>query len=114
MGERIQRGKDLRKMEITFIGIIVIILSIIAFIKDEDWLLGLVIFLSTFVAAQAIDIKVTTTAIVPFEIPLVLWILKQVINFITLRQKHNIFFFYAANKEYHHCVNDTCKNYCAK
>lgn len=74
-------------MEITIIGIIVIILSIIAFIKDEDWLLGLVIFFSTFVAAGAVDIKSTTTAIVPFEIPLVLWILKQGINFIKAKSK---------------------------
>ena len=77
-------------MSLTLIGIIVIILSIIAFIKDEDWLLGLVIFFSTFTAAAAIDIKATTTAIVPFEIPLVLWILKQVINFLKTKPKISI------------------------
>jgi len=69
-------------MEITFIGVVVIILSIIAFLKNEDWLLGLTMFFSTFTAASALNIYPTTTAIVPFEIPLVLWIIKQFIDII--------------------------------
>lgn len=76
-------------MEITIIGVITIILSIIAFIKNEDWLLGLIVFFSTFTAAVAIDIHSTTTAILPFEIPLILWIIKQFFNFIKYRPKIN-------------------------
>ena len=67
-------------MEITIIGAITIIISIYAFLKNEYLLLDIVIFLSTFVAASAINIYPTTTAIVPFEIPLVLWVIKQCLN----------------------------------
>lgn len=77
-------------MEITLIGIIVIIFSIVAFIKNEDWLLYAVIFSSTFVAAMALNIFKTTTAIIPFEIPMILWILKQLINTIKYRKKISI------------------------
>lgn len=73
-------------MNVTLIGIVVIILSIIAFIKDEDWLLGLVMFFSTFTAAATFS---GTSAMTPFKIPLYLWLLKQGINFIKFIPKMN-------------------------
>ena len=73
-------------MEITIIGAITIIISIYAFLKNENLLLDIVIFLSTFVAASAINIYPTTTAIVPFEIPLVLWVIKQCLNLLKNRK----------------------------
>ena len=71
----------------TLIGIVVVILSIIAFFKDEDWLLGLVIFFSTFTAAAALK---GTSAMTPFKIPLYLWLIRQGINFIKFIPKLNI------------------------
>ena len=78
-------------MNITIIGAIVIILSVIAFIRNEDWLLGLVIFFSTFTAAAVLDTTITeSSAITPFKIPLYLWLLKQGINFIKFIPKLNM------------------------
>ena len=69
-------------MEITFIGLVVIILSIIALIKNENWLLGLIVFFSTFTAAQAIGISALGGALLPYEIPLILWIGVQIFSYI--------------------------------
>lgn len=77
-------------MEITLIGIVVIILSTIAFFKNEDKLLELAMFFSVFTAAMAIGIQKTTTPIWPFEIPIIFWILKQFINLITGKIKVDI------------------------
>ena len=74
-------------MFITFIGIISLLLSVIAFIKDEDKLLELAMFFSVFTAAIAIGIEVSTTPIWPFEIPVIFWIIKQIINILTGKLK---------------------------
>ena len=77
-------------MEITRIGAVVIILSVIAFIKNENMLLELGMFFSVFTASMAIGIQATTTPIWPFEIPIILWILKQFINLISGKMKLDI------------------------
>ena len=76
-------------MKVTVIGIIVIILSIIAFFKkDEDWLLGLVMFFSVFTATTAFDSNFKV--VIPFKIPMYLWCIRQVIDFIKIRPKINL------------------------
>ena len=69
---------------VTVIGIISLILSIIAFFKSEKWLLNLVIFFSVFTAAIAFIEPIT---ILPFEIPMMLLLLKYVLNFIKEKKK---------------------------
>lgn len=77
-------------MEITFIGTVIIVLSIIAFLKDEDMLLGVTIFFSTFTAAISLNITVTTTIIISYIIPMLLWMVKQVLNIIKNRKSLTI------------------------
>lgn len=69
---------------VTLIGIIALILSIIAFFKSEKWLLNLVIFFSVFTAAIAFINPIT---ILPFEIPMILLLLRYVIDFIKTKKK---------------------------
>ena len=64
-------------MEVTIIGAIDIILSIYAFLRKENMLIGLVAFFSVFTAAMAVNIG---TPISLVEIPMILWIVKQGIN----------------------------------
>lgn len=74
-------------MNITIIGAVSIILSIISIIKKNDnMLLKLVIIFSVFTAAIAVD---SFLVILPFEIPMVLWIIKQLIYFIKRREEFN-------------------------
>lgn len=54
-------------MEISILGAITLILSIYAFFKNEKLLLYIMVFLSTFTAAQLMHITWTGTPIVPFE-----------------------------------------------
>ena len=69
---------------ITLIGIISLILSIIALFKNDKWLLKLVIFFSVFTAAVASSSPIT---ILPFEIPMIFWVLIQIINWIRSSEK---------------------------
>ena len=74
-------------MNITLVGIVVIVLSIYAFFKNEKLLLDLLVFLSTFTALEVIDIKQTTTLIQSFEVVGVMWLLREIINFVKLKPK---------------------------
>lgn len=71
-------------MEPTIIGVIVIVLSIIAFFKNEYWLLYLTVFFSTFTAASIFTSGITLTL---YKVPMLLWILKQIIIFIKSKSK---------------------------
>ena len=74
-------------MNVTIIGAISIILSFIAIIKkDDNMLLKLVVIFSVFTASIAID---SFLVILPFEIPMILWIIKQLIYFIKRRKELN-------------------------
>ncbi len=74
-------------MNVTIIGAMSIILSFIAIIKKNDnMLLKLVVIFSIFTASIAID---SFLVILPFEIPMVLWIIKQLIYFIKKRKELN-------------------------
>ena len=72
---------------VTVIGIIALILSIIAFFKSEKWLINLVIFFSVFTAAIAFINPIT---ILPFEIPMMLLLLRYVIDFIREKKRINL------------------------
>ena len=69
---------------VTVIGIIALLLSIIAFFKSEKWLINLIIFFSVFTAAIAFINPVT---ILPFEIPMMLLLLKYAVAFIKNKPK---------------------------
>ena len=76
-------------MEITLLGAITIIVSIYAFFKNEKLLLYIMVFLSTFTAAEIFHINVTTTPIQTFEFTGAIWLLRQFINFIKTKPKIN-------------------------
>lgn len=74
-------------MTITILGFVTLIISIYAFFKNEKLLLYMVVFLSTFTAAELGDIKATTTPIQTFEFTGAVWLLREFINFVKLRPK---------------------------
>lgn len=74
-------------MEITLLGWITIILSIYAFFKDKKLLLYIMVFLSTFTAANLIHITVTTTPVLTFEFTGAIWLLREFIDLIKSRPK---------------------------
>lgn len=76
-------------MEITLFGIVTIVLSIYAFFRNEKLLLYIMVFLSTFTAAELMHINITTTPIQTFEFTGAIWILRQFINFIKTKPKIN-------------------------
>ena len=76
-------------MEITLLGAITIILSIYAFFKDKKLLLYIMVFLSTFTAANLIHITVTTTPVLTFEFTGVIWLLRELIDFIKSKPQIN-------------------------
>ena len=69
-------------MEITLLGWITLILSIYAFFKDKKLLLYMLVFLSTFTAANLIHITITTTPVLTFEFTGAMWLLREFIDFI--------------------------------
>ena len=78
-------------MQITFIGIVAIMLTIFAIIrKNENMLLEIAMFFSVFGASIAINIEATTTPIWPYEIPTIFWIILQLYNIISGKEKINI------------------------
>ena len=76
-------------MEITLLGFFTIVLSIYAFFKDKKLLLYMMVFLSTFTAANLIHITVTTTPILTFEFTGAMWLLREFIDFVKLKPKIN-------------------------
>lgn len=74
-------------MEITLLGAITIILSIYAFFKDKKLLLYIMVFLSTFTAANLIHITVTTTPVLTFEFTGAMWLLRELIDFVKSKPK---------------------------
>lgn len=74
-------------MGITIFGVIVTIISIYAFFKNEKLLLYMMVFLSTFTAAALFNIELTTTPIQTFEFTGALWLLREFINFIKTKPK---------------------------
>ena len=74
-------------MEITLLGWITIILSIYAFFKDKKILLYIMVFLSTFTAANLIHITVTTTPVLTFEFTGIVWLLREFIDFVKSKPK---------------------------
>lgn len=76
-------------MEVTLLGVITVILAIYAFFKNEKLLLYMMVFLSTFTAANLLNITITTTPVEPYEFLGALFILRQIINFIKNKPKLN-------------------------
>ena len=76
-------------MEVTILGVVTIIISIYAFFKNEKLLLYMLVFLSTFTAANLLNITITTTPVEPYEFLGALWLLRQFINFIKSKPKIN-------------------------
>ena len=76
-------------MEITLLGWITIIISIYAFFKDKKLLKYLMIFMSTFTAANLIHITATTTPVLTFEFTGTVWLLREFIDFLKQKQKIN-------------------------
>ena len=76
-------------MEVTLLGVVTIILSIYAFFKNEKLLLYMLVFLSTFTAANLLNITITTTPVEAYEFLGALFVLRQIINFIKSKQKIN-------------------------
>ncbi len=80
-------------MEVTILGAITIIASIYAFFKNEKLLLYIMVFLSTFTAANILHITVTTTPIQTYEFTGALWLLRVFIDFVKTKPKINKEFF---------------------
>ncbi len=80
-------------MEVTILGAVTIIASIYAFFKNEKLLLYIMVFLSTFTAANILHITVTTTPVQTFEFTGALWLLRVFIDFIKTKPKINKEFF---------------------
>lgn len=74
-------------MEITLLGAVTIILSIYAFFKNKKLLLYIMVFLSTFTAANLIHITVTTTPVLTFEFTGFAWLLREFIDFVKSKPK---------------------------
>lgn len=74
-------------MNITLLGIIVIAMSIYAFFKNEKLLLYMLVFFSTFTAAELFHIEFISAPVLPFEFIGTMWLLKQLINFIKSKPK---------------------------
>lgn len=74
-------------MEITLLGWITIILSIYAFFKNKKLLLYIMVFLSTFTAANLIHITITTTPVLTFEFTGATWLLREFIDFVKSKPK---------------------------
>ncbi|MCI8620636.1 MAG: hypothetical protein HFJ50_02150 [Clostridia bacterium] len=81
-----KEGEDIL-MEITLLGAVTIIVSIYAFFKNEKLLLYMMVFLSTFTAANLLNITVTTTPVQTFEFTGAIWLLRVFINFIKSKPK---------------------------
>lgn len=76
-------------MEITLFGVITIVISIYAFFRNEKLLLYMMVFLSTFTAAELLHINITTTPLQTFEFTGAMWLLREFINFIKAKPKIN-------------------------
>ena len=74
-------------MELTLFGVVTIAVSIYAFFKNKKLLLYMVVFLSTFTAAELLHINITTTPLQTFEFTGVMWLLREVIDFIKAKPK---------------------------
>ena len=76
-------------MNITLIGIVIIIMSIYAFFKKEELLLYMLVFFSTFTAAELFHIEFIRAPVLPFEFIGTVWLLRQFINFVKEKPKFN-------------------------
>lgn len=77
-------------MQMTILGIIIIVLSIYAFIKNnEKLLLYMLVFLSTFTAASVFNVTLIKMPILTFEYVGAVWLLRVFINFIKSKPKIN-------------------------
>ncbi len=83
-------------MEITLLGVVTIIISIYAFLKNRKLLLYMMVFLSTFTAANLINITVTTTPILTFEFTGALWLISVFFDYV--KSKPKICFKHIINK----------------
>ncbi len=83
-------GGEKDRMCITVLGIIIVIVSVLAFFRNEKFLLKMTIFLSVFTAGSILNTDITNVAIQMYRIPMFLWCLKQVINFIKSKPKINL------------------------
>ncbi|HFE9684205.1 O-antigen ligase family protein [Clostridium perfringens] len=77
-------------MEVTIIGWIVIVLTIYCFFRNEEWLLYLGIFFSTFTATSIFNIQKTITGMPPFYFIIAFWILRVMINYFKAGNKIDI------------------------
>ncbi len=76
-------------MEITLLGVITAIMCIYAFFKNEKLLLYMLVFFSTFTAAELFHINITTTPIQTFEFIGAVWLFREFINFLKSKPKIN-------------------------
>lgn len=74
-------------MNITLIGVIIIIMSIYAFFKNEKLLLYMLIFFSTFTAAEIFHIDFISAPVLTYEFIGSVWLLREGINFIKSKPK---------------------------
>lgn len=74
-------------MNITVLGIIVIIMSIYAFFKNEKLLLYMLVFFSTFTAGELFHLEIIKAPMQTFEFIGAVWLLREFINFIKTKPK---------------------------
>lgn len=74
-------------MGITLLGVVTVLLSIYAFFKNEKLLLYMLVFLSTFTAAEVFHIEWIGMPVLTFEYIGAIWLLRQLINFIKSKPK---------------------------
>lgn len=75
-------------MQMTILGVIIVVISIYAFIKNnEKLLLYMLVFLSTFTAASVFNVTLIKMPILTFEYVGAVWLLRVFINFIKSKPK---------------------------
>lgn len=77
-------------MNITLFGIIIILTSIYAFFKNQKLLLYMLIFFSTFTAAELLHVEFIRMPLLAFEYIGAVWLLREFINLIKSKPKFNI------------------------
>lgn len=74
-------------MNITILGIVIIVMSIYAFFKNEKLLLYMLVFFSTFTAAELFHVSFVSAPVQTFEYIGAVWLLREFVNFVKTKPK---------------------------
>lgn len=77
-------------MNITLFGIVIILMSIYAFFKKPKLLLYMLVFFSTFTAAEILHVDIIRMPLMTFEYLGAVWLLREFIDFIKTKPKFDM------------------------